>query len=98
MTFARDNRRIVVADSGLIVQDREKAAVFTVSQRWAPMEANGKKSLGLDIAADSGILKVKCQAGNCKCLIVAAKGTSATRYAARIMFFEIIPARWNLYL
>jgi len=58
MTFATDDRRMVLADGSLTVQNKDRIVVFTTSEGQVRMEADGKESLGKEFVLDLNTLEV----------------------------------------
>ncbi|UCF17352.1 MAG: hypothetical protein JSW59_07785, partial [Phycisphaerales bacterium] len=58
MTFARDERKMVMAGGGLTIQNKDKTVVFTASEGKVRMEANGKEMLSPEFVLDLKTLEV----------------------------------------
>jgi len=59
MTFATDDRKMLMADGILTVRNRDKIVVFTSFEGQVRMEADGRESLGSEFVLDLKTLEVE---------------------------------------
>ena len=59
MTFAKDDRKMVMAGGSLTVQNKDKTVVFTKNGGQVRMEADGKEKLGSEFVLDLKTLEVE---------------------------------------